>query len=94
MGVTYRVELGDEDLDFERFHLVGEDLTQVLGVDVRERAGVDVFSRIGVALRVRVAHPGDAELVELVVAPHASEGHPVVDLADLVQGAGRVLGDD
>ena len=37
-------ELGDEDLDLERLHLVGEDLAEVLGVDVRERARVDVLA--------------------------------------------------
>src|SRR5579862_6148240 len=33
-------ELGDEDLDLERFHLVGEDVSEELGVQVRERTRV------------------------------------------------------
>ena len=92
--VADRVELRDEDLDFEGLHLVGEDLAEVLGIHVRERAGVDVLARVRVALGVGVAHAGDPKLVELVVAPDTGEGDAVIDLADLVQRARRVLGDD
>src|SRR5207253_4125767 len=45
-------------------------------------------------LEVGVADGGRAQGVELVVAPHPGEGDVVVDLADLVQGAGRVLSAD
>src|SRR6202034_1223651 len=41
-----------------------------------------------------MANTGHAELVVFVVLAHATEGDPVVDLADLVQRARRVLGDD
>jgi hypothetical protein len=80
-----RPDLGDEDLDLHRLHLVGEDLAEDLGVLVGQAAGVDVLAAVGVALEVGVADPGDAQLVELVVLADAGEGDAVVDLADLAQ---------
>ena len=82
-------QLGHQDLDLERLHLVGEHLAEVLGVEVGQRTGVDVLAAVGVALGVGVADTRDPQLVELVVLAHAGEGDPVVDLADLVEGPGR-----
>ena len=87
-------DLGDEDLDLHRLHLVGEDLAEDLGVLVGEAAGVDVVARVLEALEVGGADAGDAELVELVVLADTGERDAVVDLADLAQRLGRVLGDD
>ena len=85
-------DLGHEDLDLHRLHLVGEDLAEDLGVLVGQAAGVDVLAAERVALQVGVADAGDAELVELVVVADAGEGDAVVDLADLAQRVRRVLG--
>ena len=41
-----------------------------------------------------MADAGDPQHLELVVLADAGERDAVVDLADLVQRAGRVLGDD
>ena len=87
-------QLGDQDLDLERLHLVGEDLPEVLRVEIGERAGLDVLAAVGVPLGVGVADARDPELVELVVLAHAGEGDPVVDLADLVERPRRVVGHD
>ena len=38
-----------------------------------------------------MAHAGDAELIELVVAADAGERDAIVDLAHLAQGVGLVL---
>ena len=86
--------LRDEDLDLVRLHLVGEDLAEGLAVRVGERARVDVLARERVALEVGLAHAGDAQHLELVVLADPGERDAVVDLADLVERAERVLGDD
>ena len=78
-------DLGDEDLDLHRLHLVGEDVAEHLGVAVGEAARIDVVARVLVPLEVGGAHPGDPELVELVVLADPGERDPVVDLADLAQ---------
>ena len=86
-------QLGHQDLDLQRFHLVGEDVAEILRVEVGQRAGVDVLAAVrGIPSYVGMAHTGDAELVVLVVLADATEGDPVVDLTDLVQRARRVLG--
>ena len=78
-------ELGDEDLNLQGLHLVGEDLAEVLRVQIRERACVHVVTGIGETLRIGVANAGDAQLVELVVLANAGESDTVVDLAHLVK---------
>jgi hypothetical protein len=90
----FEPDLGHEDLDLERLHLVGEDVAEDLGELVGEAACVDVVTRVLVPLQVGGADAGHAELVELVVPTDAGERDPVVDLADLAQRLGRVLGDD
>ncbi len=87
-------DLGDEDLDLHRLHLVGEDRAEHLRVAVGEAAGIDVVARVLVSLEVGGSDPGDTELVELVVLADAGEGDAVVDLAHLAQRLRRVLGDD
>ena len=77
--------LGDEDLDLHRLHLVGEGLSEHLRVVVREAPSLDVLTAVREALQVSVAHAGDTKLVELVVFAHTCEGNLVVDLRDLVQ---------
>ena len=89
-----QADLGDEDLDLHRLHLVGEDLAEDLGVLVGQAAGVDVVAAVLEALEVGGPHAGHAQLVELVVLADAGEGDAVVDLADLAQRLGAVLGDD
>jgi hypothetical protein len=86
--------LGHQDLDFERLHLVREDLPEDLGVLVGEAAGVDVAAAVLVTLDVGGAHPGHPQLVELVVTADAGERDAVVDLTHLAQRVGRVLRDD
>ena len=86
--------LRDEDLDLERLHLLREDRSERLRVRVRHRLRADVLAAVGVAAKVGQSHPGDAEVLELVVLADRSEGDAVVDLADLVKRLARVLGDD
>jgi hypothetical protein len=83
--VALVADLGHEDLDLHRLHLVGEDLAEDLGVLVGQAAGVDVVAAVLVALQVGGADAGDAQLVELVVLADAGERDAVVDLADLAQ---------
>ena len=83
--------LGHQDLHLERLDVVGEHLADDLGVGVGQGPGVDVLAAVRVALDVGVPHPCLAQLVVLVELADASEGDTVVDLADLAQGAGRVL---
>ena len=87
-------DLGHENLDLHRLHLVGEDLPQALRVLVGEAPRIDVLTAERVPLHVRVANPRDPELVELVVLADPGERDPVVDLADLPQCRRRVLGAD
>ena len=87
-------DLGDEDLDLHRLHLVGEDLAQDLGVLIAEAPSVDVLTAVGEALEVGCSNSRDPELIELVVLTDAGEGDPVVDLADLAKRGGWVLGHD
>ena len=84
--------LGDEDLDLERLHLVGEDVAEHLGVLVGERVGVHVLAAELVAGEVGGADAELPQLVELVVLADPGEGDAVVDLGDLVQRVRRVLG--
>ena len=70
---------------------MGEVVAEDLGVLVGQRAGVHVVAAEGIALEVGVADAGDSELVELVVPADPYEADPVVDLAHLTQGVGRVL---
>ena len=78
-------ELGHEDLDLERLHFVREHVAEILGIEIGERPGVDVVAAVRVALGVGMTDARHTELVVLVVLPHAAEGDPVVNLADLVQ---------
>ncbi|GAA3071208.1 hypothetical protein GCM10020000_64790 [Streptomyces olivoverticillatus] len=88
-------DLGDDQLNFVRLlPRAGEDGAEGLRIDIGKAAGGDVLAVVGVAAQVGVAHAADAQVLELVVLAHRREGDPVVDLADLVQGAGRVLGDE
>ena len=88
-------DLRDEDLDLVGLlGPGGEDRAQGLGVGVGQAATGHVEPVVGVAAHVREANAGDPEVLELVVATDGGEGDPVVDLADLVQRRGRVLGDE
>ena len=89
LGETH---LGHQYLHLEGLHLVGEGLAQDLRVLVGQTAGLDVVARILVTLHVGVAHTETSELVELVVLADSGETDAVVDLADLAQGVGGVLG--
>ena len=87
--------LRDEDLDLVGLlGARGEDRAQGLGIGVGQAASGHVEPVVGVAAHVGEAHAGDPEVLELVVAPDRGEGDPVVDLADLVQRRGGVLGDE
>ena len=92
IGVPLGADLGHQDLDLHRLHLVGEHLTEDLRVLVGQAARVDVVARVLEALQVGGTHTGHAQLIELVVLADAGEGDAVVDLADLAQGVRRVLG--
>ncbi len=83
--------LGDHDLDLVRLDLLGEDLAQHLGIGVGQAFRGHVAAGVGVALEVGVADAGHPQRFELGVLAHAGEGDAVVDLADLVEGAARVL---
>ena len=84
--------LRDEDLDLVGLHLVGEDLAERLRVRVRDAVRGDVLAGVLVALEVGEAHAADLEALELVVLADARERDAVVELADLEEGAARVLG--
>ena len=87
--------LRDEDLDLVGLlGTRGEDRAQRLGIGVGQATTGHVQPVVGVAAHVGQAHAGDPEVLELVVATDCGEGDPVVDLADLVQRGGRVLGDE
>ncbi len=88
-------DLRDEDLDLVGLlGARGEDRAQGLGIGVGQAASGHVEPVVGVAAHVGEAHAGDPEVLELVVAPDRGEGDPVVDLTDLVQRRGGVLGDE
>ena len=82
----------DQHLHLEGLDVLGEDVAERLRVGVGERLGAHVPAAVGVALDVGVPHPGHPQVLELVVLAHAGEGDAVVDLRDLVEQGGRVLG--
>ncbi len=67
-------------------------LPEGLRVGVGQGLGRDVAPAVGVALDVGVPDARDAEVLELVVLAHPGEGDAVVDLRDLVEQGGGVLG--
>ena len=88
---------GLADAGHAQLHLVGlllldERGAQHLGVEVGEHPAGDVAPVVGVAAEVGHADAGGAQRLELVVAPDRGEPDAVVDLRDLVQRAGAVLG--
>jgi hypothetical protein len=83
-------QLGDHDLHLVRLVALGEDRPEDLRVPVGQPPGGDVGAVVLVSPGVGVADPGDAQVLVLVVAADRGEADPVVDLADLVQRAGRV----
>ncbi|GAA1179880.1 hypothetical protein GCM10009654_41370 [Streptomyces hebeiensis] len=88
-------DLGDDQLHLVRLLAgAGEDRAQSLGVDVGQPPGRDVVPVVGVSAQVGVADAADAQVLVLVVLPGGREADPVVDLAELVQGSGRVLADE
>jgi hypothetical protein len=50
------------------------------------------LTAVRVALEVGVADAGDAQVLELVVLAHSREGDPIVDLGNLVEQGGGILG--
>src|SRR5699024_281594 len=92
--VLTSAHLGDHDLGLQGFGLGGEDRTHRLGVGIGQGAGVHVCAVVGVAAQIRVAHARHPQVLELVVLAHGGETDPVIDLADLVQGTGGVLGQE
>src|SRR5262249_41463973 len=87
-------QLGDHDLHLVGLVALGEDRSQDLRVPVGQAAGGDIGAVVLVSARVRVPDPGDAQVLVLVVAADRGERDPGVDLADLVQRAGGVGGDE
>ena len=87
-------DLGHAELDLVGLLLLGEDRAERLRVGVGERAGGDVAPVVGVAAQVGEPDAGDAQALELVVAPDGGEADAVVDLAHLVQRGAGVLGDE
>jgi hypothetical protein len=91
VGVRGDADLGDHDFDLEgltgRF---AEDRAQRLRVPVRDAARRDVAAVELVAGHVGVRDAGLAQVLVLVVPADRGESDPVVELADLVQHAGRV----
>ena len=84
-------DLGDDELHLVRLAGLGEDRAERLGVGVGQPAAGHVAAVVLVAAQVGVAHAGQAQVLELVVLADRGERDPVVDLADLVQRARRVL---
>ena len=82
--------LGDHDLHLERLRALGEDGAERLRVPVGDAARRHVVPVELVAGDVGVGDPGLAQVLVLVVPAHRGEADSVVDLADLVQRAGRV----
>ena len=88
-------DLGDDQLHLVRLLAdAGEDGAQRLRVDVGEPTGRHVVAVVGVSAQIRVADAADAQVLVLVVLAGGREADPVVDLAELVQRAGRVLADE
>src|SRR5690554_6940349 len=85
-------DLRHDKLDLERLGLRGEHGAERLGVGVRKRPRADVRPVVGVPAQVRVTHPCDPQVLELVVLADRGECDAVIDLGDLVQGARSVLG--
>ena len=82
--------LRHDDLHLERLRALGEDRAELLGIPVGDAARGHVPAVELVARDVGVGHAGLAQVLVLVVPADRGERDPVVDLADLVQGAGRV----
>src|SRR5690349_6208230 len=87
-------DLADAQLHLERLLLLGEDRVERLRVRVGERPAGDVPAVVGVAAHVGQPDPGHPQRLVLAVPADRREPDPVVDLADLVQRALRVLGDE
>ena len=77
--------------EFENLRVAGVRVADLRGFSYDRR---DVAAVVGVAPHVGVADAALAQVLELVVLADGGEADPVVDLADLAQGAGRVLGDE
>ena len=82
--------LGHHDLHLEGLRALGEDRAEGLRVPVGDAARRHVVPVELVAGDVGVGDPGLTQVLVLVVAADRGEADPVVDLADLVQRAGRV----
>ncbi len=88
-------DLGDHQLHLVRLlGRAGEDGAERLRVDVGQPTGRHVVPVVGVSAQIGIAHPADAEVLVLVVLAGGGEADPVVDLAELVECAGRVLADE
>lgn len=87
--------LGDDQLHLVR--LLGrtrEDRAQRLGVHIGQTTSGHVITVIGVTTQVGVPHATDPEVLVLVVLTGRRKTDPVIDLAELVQRAGRILPDE
>ena len=85
-----RGHLGHHDLHLEGLRALGEDRAERLRVPVGDAARRHIVPVELVAGDVGVGDPGLTQVLVLVVAADRGEADPVVDLADLVQRAGRV----
>ena len=84
--------LAHEQLHLEGLDVLGEDVAEPLRVRVGQGLGAHVPPAVGVPLDVGQPHPRHPQVLELVVLAHPGEGDTVVDLRDLVEQGGRVLG--
>ena len=87
-------DLGHQYLDFVRLHLLREDRGERLRVRVRQVACLHVLAAVRIAPQVGQTDAGDPQILELAVLADAGESDVVVDLADLVQRRGGILGDE
>ena len=71
---------------------MSERLAENLRVVVGQAASLDVVTGVRVTLHVGVTNAEPPQLVEFVVLADPRERDAVVDLADLAQRVGRVLG--
>ncbi len=94
VGDGILADLRDDDLHLVRLDAVGEDRAEGLGVEVGQRPPGDVPAVVHVPADVHHAYARRPQVLELVVLADRGEGHPVIDLADLVQGGRGVLRDE
>ena len=87
-----QTNFGDEDLYFERLHFVRKCLSEDLCVLICQSACINVQARKLIALQVCCANACYSQLIKLVVFTNTGKSYAIVNLTDLAQRIGWVLG--